>query len=60
MKREHLRTLKGLAFISPWIAGLLMFQLYPIGASIYYSFCSYDVLNPPVFIGAENFQTTGF
>ncbi|HBG27888.1 MAG TPA: spermidine/putrescine ABC transporter permease, partial [Phycisphaerales bacterium] len=30
---------KGLIFISPWIIGFALFQLYPIYKSIYYSFC---------------------
>jgi multiple sugar transport system permease protein len=46
----------GLAFISPWIVGFLMFTLYPVCASIYYSFCDYDVLSKPVWIGTVNYQ----
>ncbi|OHB53326.1 MAG: spermidine/putrescine ABC transporter permease [Planctomycetes bacterium GWF2_41_51] len=47
---------KGLIFISPWIIGFALFQLYPIYKSIYYSFCQYDVLNPPIFIGLKNYS----
>jgi len=57
VKKDTSRLLKGLGFISPWIIGFLAFQLYPICASIYYSFCKYDVLNPPVFAGAANYRT---
>ena len=46
----------GLAFISPWIVGFLVFTLYPVCASIYYSFCDYDVLSKPVWIGTVNYQ----
>ena len=46
----------GLAFISPWIVGFLAFTLYPVCASIYYSFCDYDVLSKPVWIGTVNYQ----
>ena len=46
----------GLAFISPWLCGFLMFTLYPVCASIYYSFCDYDVLSKPVWIGALNYR----
>jgi multiple sugar transport system permease protein len=45
----------GLAFISPWIVGMLAFTAYPILASLYYSFHRYDVINPPVFIGLDNY-----
>jgi len=56
MKRDTRNVIKGLAFISPWIIGFLAFQLYPICASIYYSLCHYDVLRPPLLIGAENYR----
>ena len=57
MRKEFRNLLKGLAFISPWIIGFLIFQLYPIYKSVYYSFCEYDVLNPPIFIGLENYNS---
>ncbi len=46
----------GLLFISPWIIGFLFFVVYPVGVSIYYSFCDYDVLQSPVWIGMLNYQ----
>jgi multiple sugar transport system permease protein len=42
-------------FISPWIVGFLWFQLYPILASIYYSLTSYNMMQPPTFVGLSNF-----
>src|SRR6185312_9794985 len=42
--------------MSPWIIGFLWFQLYPIAASIYYSFTSYNIMQPPVFVGLANFR----
>jgi multiple sugar transport system permease protein len=51
------RNLKlGLTFTSPWIAGFLIFQVYPLAASVYFSFCDYDVLQNPVWIGALNYR----
>ena len=47
--------LNGLLFISPWIVGLGGLLLYPIGASLYYSFCDYSVLQPAEWIGAGNY-----
>lgn len=48
--------LAALAFASPWIVGFLWFQFYPIVASLYYSFTSYNLLRPPVFVGLANFR----
>jgi multiple sugar transport system permease protein len=45
----------GLAFISPWLIGFLIFTLYPILASLYYSFCDYRVLSPPHWVGMRNY-----
>jgi len=50
------RTLTGYLFISPWIIGFLVFALYPMVMSIYYSLCHYDVLRIPKFIGMENYR----
>ena len=55
LTRKNLIT--GLLFISPWIIGTLVFTLYPMAASFYYSFTSYDIVSKPKFIGLENFFT---
>lgn len=47
--------LPGLLFISPWIAGFCWFQLYPILASIRYSFTTYNMMQPPVDVGWANY-----
>lgn len=47
----------GLAYISPWIVGFLMFQLYPFLASLYYSFTDYAMLGKPNWVGLSNFIT---
>lgn len=52
---EKRRLLTGLGFISPWIIGFLVFTFYPIAASLYYSFCDYRVLSPPVWVGVANY-----
>ena len=53
---ETRRSLVGAAFVSPWLVGFALFTCFPVGASIYYSFCDYDVLSPPVWVGALNYQ----
>ncbi|HEX8324140.1 MAG TPA: sugar ABC transporter permease [Tepidisphaeraceae bacterium] len=51
------RTLKGLAFVSPWIIGFVVFTAVPVGLSLYYSFCDYSLTLPPVFTGLDNYRT---
>ena len=48
--------LVALAFALPWIIGFCWFQLYPIAASLYYSFTSYNIMRPPIFVGLANYQ----
>lgn len=48
--------LVALAFISPWIIGFCWFQLYPIIASIRYSFTAYNMMQPPQWVGLSNYQ----
>jgi len=47
--------LMGIAFISPWLLGLLVFTLYPLASSFYFSLTRYDLIQAPVFIGLGNF-----
>jgi multiple sugar transport system permease protein len=57
MSREERRNLvKGLLFISPWLVGFILFLALPIGLSLYYSLCDYPMLQPPYFVGAENYE----
>lgn len=48
--------IRGLAFLSPWLIGFFGFTLVPIGLSLYYSFCNYSLLQPPLFKGFDNYQ----
>lgn len=45
----------GLIFISPWLVGFIFLTLYPMIASLYYSFTDYDVLRPPEWVGVQNY-----
>ena len=42
-------------FTLPFTIGFLLFMIVPMGISLYYSFCKYDILSPPVFTGLDNF-----
>lgn len=45
----------GIIFTLPFTIGFLLFMIVPMGISLYYSFCKYDILSPPVFTGLDNF-----
>ena len=45
-----------LAFLSPWIIGFLVFYVYPMLATLYYSFTHYDILSPPRWVGLSNYK----
>lgn len=55
MKTERRRQVTGLLFCLPWLVGLSVFMVYPMGSALYYSFCDYSVLLPPVGVGLENY-----
>lgn len=45
----------GVVFTSPFIIGFLLFMIVPMGISLYYSLCEYNILSPAKFIGIENY-----
>jgi multiple sugar transport system permease protein len=47
----------GIIFASPWIIGFCVFTLYPLASSLYYSFTNYDILQPPRWVGLDNYKT---
>jgi multiple sugar transport system permease protein len=51
------KGLVGYAFISPWILGFLMFTAFPFLSSIALSFTRYNIVTPPVWVGAANYRT---
>jgi multiple sugar transport system permease protein len=50
------RRLTVLAFMSPWLAGVLIFFAYPLIWSAYLSFTHYDLLSSPRWIGLANYR----
>ena len=44
-------------FTLPFTLGFLFFMLVPMGISLYYSFCDYDILSAPKFTGLQNYIT---
>ncbi len=53
------REMTGLAWVSPWIIGGAVFLFLPIGMSLYYAFTDYSMLEPPLWVGLENFRALG-
>ena len=51
------KNLTGYAFIAPWLIGFLVFTAYPFLSSVYLSFTRYDIVTPPVWVGAANYHT---
>jgi multiple sugar transport system permease protein len=45
-----------LAFMSPWLVGFSVFIGYPLVYSAYLSLHSYDLLNPPRWVGLANYR----
>jgi multiple sugar transport system permease protein len=56
MKRSTRQNLLAYLFVLPWIISLLVFTAYPVLASFYFSFTKYTILNPPQWIGLDNFE----
>ncbi len=59
-KSERKSLYWGLFFISPWLLGFLLFTIYPLLASGYYSLTRYDLIREPVFLGFKNFSKLFF
>lgn len=56
-KQERRFFLLGLLFVSPWLIGFLLFQLYPILCAMYYSLTDFNIFQPPEFVGLKNYIT---
>jgi multiple sugar transport system permease protein len=52
---EKKENTAGYLFLLPWFAGMLIFTLGPILASLYLSFTNYNLLSPPQWIGWQNY-----
>ncbi len=57
---ERRQLFFGLLFASPWLLGFLLWTVYPMISSIFYSFTRYDLLRPPVYIGLQNYKEIFF
>ncbi|MFD0619761.1 carbohydrate ABC transporter permease [Paenibacillus sp. GCM10027629] len=55
-RREWRYFWLGLLFASPWIIGFLVFTVYPFFSSLYFSLTTYDLFNPPQWVGLDNYR----
>lgn len=49
-------NLVGYLFFSPWLVGIVLFNIWPILSAIYYSFTEYSVLQAPKWVGLRNYH----
>ncbi|MCL2057444.1 MAG: sugar ABC transporter permease [Oscillospiraceae bacterium] len=56
MRMKNKEALAGYMFALPWILGFLFFTLIPITQSIIYSFMDYNILQPPKWVGFDNYR----
>ena len=55
LSRKHKEWIWGYVFIAPTVVGLFVFLIGPIFFSFYISMSRWDNLNPPQFIGFDNY-----
>jgi multiple sugar transport system permease protein len=48
-------AIAGFLFVAPWVISLLIFTAYPVIAALYLSFTDYNIVEPPKWIGFENY-----
>ncbi len=46
----------GLVWVGPWLLGFMAFLAIPVAMSLYYSLTDYTLLEPPVFVGLDNYR----
>ena len=55
LRRQEARA--GLLFILPWLIFLIVFAAYPVLGTFYLAFTEYSILEPPRWVGLQNFRT---
>jgi len=54
LRRREARA--GLLFVLPWLVALLVFTAYPVFGTLGLSFTDYNVIEPPTWVGLDNFR----
>jgi multiple sugar transport system permease protein len=55
-RRISEEAVAGWISIMPWVIGFLVFTATPFVASLYFSFTEYNVLQPPEWVGLDNYK----
>jgi multiple sugar transport system permease protein len=55
LRRREARA--GLLFVLPWLLSLLILTTYPVLAAFYLSLTDYNVVQPPTWVGLQNYRT---
>lgn len=55
MTRKRREALAAFFFLSPWLIGFVVFLAGPMIASLFLSFTKYKIIQPPVWIGIDNY-----
>ncbi len=55
-RHQFKQVAKGLAFLSPWLFGLVVLTLIPVAMSGYFSLTDYSLLQRPAFVGLDNYR----
>ena len=48
-------TLAAMGFLLPWLIGFFSLVIYPFASTLYWSFCRYDMLSEPTWVGWDNY-----
>ncbi|MDY7100881.1 MAG: sugar ABC transporter permease [Actinomycetota bacterium] len=56
MKHRHRDNRTAMLFLGPWAIGLVFITIGPVMASLWLSFTDYNLLQPPEFIGLDNYR----
>ncbi|AYO29572.1 sugar ABC transporter permease [Biomaibacter acetigenes] len=55
MKNRLKDNIYGVIFSCPWLIGFIIFTIYPILLSLYYSFTDFNIFQPPNWVGMKNY-----
>ncbi len=56
MRKFFRKNGPGYLFLSPWLIGFFCLTIGPVLISLYLAFTQYNVVNPPQWVGLENFE----
>lgn len=54
-KKLNQNSTAGVIFALPFIIGFFLFMIVPMGMSLYYSFCEFEILGAPRWVGLDNY-----